>query len=106
MYIAVRADLTPTHQTIQAAHAAHEAGIRFGNPDDISSLVLCSVPDEEALRRAAASCSLKGIRNYVFVEDDFGDQATAFATEPISGETRKAFKKFPLWSPEHAESVE
>lgn len=94
----VREDLSITHQAIQAAHAAHEAGIRFGNPDDISSLVLCSVPNEEALRRAAAACSLKGIRNYLFEEDDFGDQATAFATEPISGEARKAFKKFPLWN--------
>lgn len=106
MYIAVRADLTPTHQTIQAAHAAHEAGIRFGNPDDVSSLVLCSVPNEEALRCAAEACSLNGIRNYVFEEDDFGNQATAFATEPISGSMRKFFKKLPLWSPEHAQAVE
>jgi len=65
--------------------------------------VFCTVPDEAALRVAAANCSLRGIRHYLWVEDDFGDQATAFATEPISGDARKAFKKFPLWSPEHEE---
>ena len=106
MYIVVRRDLSPTHQLVQACHAAHESGIRFGNPDDISSLVVCSVPDEAELRRAAANCSLRGIKTYVFEEDDFGNQATSFATEPISGDVRKAFKKFPLWTPEHAGSIE
>jgi hypothetical protein len=59
------------------------------------------VPNEAALRLAAATCGLKGIRQYLFIEDDLGYQATAFATEPLSGEKRKAFKKFPLWKPEH-----
>lgn len=69
---------------------------------------MCSVPDESALRHAATVCGLNGIRHYLFIENDLGDQATAFATEPISGETRKAFKKFPLWKPqyERAEKVE
>jgi hypothetical protein len=58
------------------------------------------VPNEAALRLAAATCGLKGISQYLFIEDDFGYQATAFATEPLSGEKRKAFKKFPLWKPE------
>jgi hypothetical protein len=66
---------------------------------------VCSVPDEDTLRQAAAACSLKGIRQYLFQERDLGDQATAFATEPISGEKRKAFKKFPLWKPDY-EKVE
>lgn len=99
MYIVVRTDLSPAHQLIQACHAAHEAGIRYGIPDDISSLVVCSVPDEAALRLAAATISLKGIKKHLFVEDDFGNQATAFATEPISGEKRRAFKNLPLWVP-------
>lgn len=58
------------------------------------------MPNEAALRVAAGACGLKGIRQYLFVEDDFGYQATAFATEPLIGEKRKAFKKFPLWKPE------
>ena len=69
---------------------------------------MCSVPDEFALHHAANICSLNGIRQYLFIEDDLGDQATALATEPISGEKRKAFKKFPLWKPgyEKAEKAE
>lgn len=63
--------------------------------------MVCSVPDEAALRQAAAACSLKGIRQYLFIESDLGDQATAFATEPVSGEQRRAFRKFPLWKPEY-----
>lgn len=66
-------------------------------------MVVCSVRDEKALRMAAADCSLRGIRLYLFEEDDFGNQATAFATEPISGEARRAFRKFPLWTPERQE---
>lgn len=101
----VREDLPPAHQLVQSAHAAHEAGIRYGNPDDISSLVVCSVADEAELRRAAADCLSRGIGHFLFFEEDLGGQATAFATEPITGATRKAFKKFPLWSPAREESV-
>ena len=68
--------------------------------------MLFSLPNEEALRAAAAACDQKGIRNYLFIESDLNDQATAFATEPISGQARKAFKKIQLWTPEHAESVQ
>lgn len=67
--------------------------------------MVCSVPNEAALRLAAAACGVKGIRQYLFIESDLNDQATAFATEPISGEKRKAFKKFPLWKPPY-EKVE
>lgn len=66
---------------------------------------MCSVPDEAALRQAAAACSLNGIRQYLFIESDLDNQATAFATEPISGEQRRAFRKFPLWKPQY-ETVE
>lgn len=70
--------------------------------------MVCSVPNEAALRQAAAACSLNGIRQYLFTESDLDNQATSFATEPISGATRKAFKKFKLWKPhyEKAESQE
>lgn len=44
---------------------------------------------------------MNGIRQYLFTESDLGDQATAFATEPISGEKRKVFRKFPLWKPDY-----
>jgi hypothetical protein len=62
--------------------------------------VLCTVPDEASLRQAAERIAARGIRHYMFVEDDFGDQATALATEPISGHARKIFAEYPLWKPE------
>jgi len=37
---------------VQSVHAAHEAGIRFGNPEVISSVVICTVPNEAALKEA------------------------------------------------------
>jgi hypothetical protein len=67
----------------------------------VSSFVVCAVPDEAALRQAAAVCSLNGIRQYLFIEPDLDNQATAFATEPISGDQRRAFRKLPLWKPEY-----
>jgi hypothetical protein len=69
-------------------------------------MVICSVRDEETLRLAAAKCQASGIRKCMFFEEDLDAQATAFATEPITGETRKFFKRFPLWTPEHAEAHE
>lgn len=36
----------------------------------------------------------------MFLEPDLGDQATALATEPISGELRKTLSKYPLWLPD------
>lgn len=63
-------------------------------------MVLCTVPDEEALKETSRRLEARGIRHYMFVEDDFGDQATALATEPISGAARRAFSNYPLWKQE------
>ena len=105
MYVIVRADLSPTHQLIQSVHAAHEAGILFGTRDQTSNMVVCTVPDEEALKDLAFKATIADIRIAVFEEDDFDNQATAFATEPITREKGRFFRKLPLWSPEHAEAV-
>jgi hypothetical protein len=68
-------------------------------------MVICTVPDEAALRRWADQTALQGIRNYLFEEDDFGDEATAFCTEPITGEARRFFRKLPLWAPEYEGAI-
>lgn len=60
-------------------------------------MVLCTVPDEEALNEVSSRLDARGIRHYTFVEDDLGDQATALATEPISGPLRKVLARYPLW---------
>lgn len=93
----IRKDLPPVHQLCQSIHAAHEAGIRFGNAEGISSLVVCSVPDEAALKEAQTKLEARGVKHYMFVEDDFGDQATALATEPLQGSRRRILSDYPLW---------
>ena len=60
-------------------------------------MVVCTVPNEAALREADERLGFRGIRTYMFVEDDFGDQATALATEPLSGSRRRALSEYPLW---------
>ena len=93
----VRTDLPENQQLVQAVHAAHEAGIRFGDPHRISSVVVCSVPDEDHLLRAKEKLDHFGIRSSVFIEPDMQNQSTALATEPIWGRLRKAFSNYPLW---------
>lgn len=84
----------------QAAHAAHEAGIRFGDPHCVSSIVVCPVDNEHELLKAQWRIARKGIRMYVFREPDIGGQATALATEPIAAGLRKVFSKYRLWLPD------
>lgn len=94
----IRADLTLPQQMVQAAHAAHEAGIYLAkSKEDVSYLVLCTVPDEEALRKAQYKLEARGIRTSLFIEPDLGDQATALASEPVSGRDRRPFSRYPLW---------
>jgi hypothetical protein len=95
--VVVRADLSIPQQLCQAVHAAHESGIRFGNPNDISSVVVCSVPDETSLLLEQEKVESKGIKTILFREPDINNQATAFATELIPSNYRKVFSKLVLW---------
>jgi len=54
-------------------------------------------PGEQSLIQAYEFLSHK-IKLVMFKEPDIGNQATAFASEPISGDHRRLFKKFKLWS--------
>jgi hypothetical protein len=99
-YVLVRKDLPLAQQLVQAVHAAHEAGIRFGDPERISSTVLCSVPDEPSLLQAKERLDSHGIKSSMFIEPDIGNKATALATEPLFGKARKVMSSFPLWGKE------
>ena len=80
---------------MQAAHACYEAARAV--PDSIrSNLVILSVDSEEDLLALLDEVESKGIRGSPFVEPDLGNITTAFATEPISGGSRKLFKDLPL----------
>jgi hypothetical protein len=97
MYAITRKDLSFPQQAVQAGHAAIEASRAFLHPaDEHPSLILCTMKGEEQLRRAADDLEKQGIRLKRFYEPDIGNQMTAFATAPLSGESRKALRKFQL----------
>jgi hypothetical protein len=59
-------------------------------------LVVCAVPDERALRQAHLSLQARGVRAAVFAESDLGNRLTALAAEPVAGDRRRLFRRFPL----------
>ncbi len=94
----MRADLGVPQQLVQAGHAALESGIHLAHTTErISSLVVCSVANEEALLKALDRIRFRGINVVLFREPDMNDEATALATEPLSGLARKVCSKYPLW---------
>lgn len=82
---------------MQAVHAAHEAGIRWGDSERIHSVVICEVPSEVALVSEAERLQRRGLDHYVFEEPDQGNQKTALATEPVEPQERRLFSRLPLW---------
>lgn len=84
-------------QLVQAAHAAHESGILFGDPaHPISSIVLIGVSGESELLAEYARL-LPQIPLVLFREPDLGDASTALATGPITGDDRRHFRRHKLW---------
>jgi len=96
MYIFVREDLPHAYQIVQAAHATHQAGIRFGKTDLPTHFVLIGVKDEEALRAIAMFLEYHQIDFEMFEEIDNDTGYTAIATKPLVGEERKPMKRFQL----------
>ena len=82
---------------VQACHACLEAGKSFhSNWIEPPHLVLCGVKTEESLYRCLDQLEEVGIRCQSFREPDRNDELTAIATEPVSGEQRRFFKKYRL----------
>lgn len=85
-------------QVCQIAHAAHEAGIHLSNEtEQISSIVVCSIPNEKELLKAMDRIEAHGVRVVLFREPDLNGEATALATEPIPSSERRKLCKYPLW---------
>ncbi len=101
VYVLIRTDISLEQQIVQASHAAVEAGFRFQPPaDDTASLIVCAVPDQQALERAARELQLRNIEHHMFFEPDFDMGHSALATRPIYGDERKAMRKYPLYRAE------
>ncbi len=93
----VREDLSLPQQAVQAIHAAIEATRTFLSPEETHPhVVLCTVPSEQALMRAMHRLSARDIQFKHFIEPDIGNEITALATAPLSGQDRKAFSNYPL----------
>jgi hypothetical protein len=93
--VLVRSDLPATQIAVQAAHAAIEASRQFllANSEH-PNLVLCGVGSEVRLLAAADHLFRNGVRHALFREPDRANEATALATEPLSGERRHALDRF------------
>lgn len=98
-YILVREDIPLHQQMVQACHAALEAGFAFDAPALTSSLIVCTVPNQEALLAAQARLTRYGIRSELFFEPDWEMGHSALASEPILDRKKRfAMKAYPLFS--------
>lgn len=98
LYAFVRSDLSPAQQAVQAAHAVLEAGVAFYDPQtqEHPHLIILSVKNERALIKASLKLSHCGYNFKEFREPDIGNELTAIACEPVSGDKRLFFQKYPL----------
>lgn len=91
----VREDLSLPQQTVQACHATVSAA-RLYLDTPVCNLIVCGVKNEQALHKARDHLASLGIKFESFVEPDIGNQLTALATEPVSGDVRKSLRKYQL----------
>jgi hypothetical protein len=97
-YVLLRQDLPLEQQIVQASHASYEAGFRFEQPAQTTSIILLSVPDRAALEAAAARLARYGIEHHMFFEPDFEMGHSALATRPLlSRKERHLMRKYPLF---------
>ena len=94
----IRKDLPVAQQLVQAAHAAHESGLHLcQDKSKVNYLIALEVSNEEKLLLARERLENRGIKSILFREPDRNDEATAICTEPILGNRRRIFSKYPLW---------
>jgi hypothetical protein len=85
---------------VQTAHACIEAARHFIPPQvEHPHLIILSADSELHLHKIKAKLEAEGIPHKGFYEPDMGNQLTALATAPISGQSRNFFKKYKLLNP-------
>jgi hypothetical protein len=105
MYVLVRKDLSPAQQVVQSCHAVAEAARSLLPPDpdqEHPHLIVCGVRDERSLWQSLDRLRRLGVRFHAFCEPDLGGQLTALATEPVFGDQRRLFRRFPLLTPQQS----
>jgi len=97
MYIFIREDLPHAYQIVQAAHATHQAGIRFGSTDVPTNFVLIGTKDQAELEAVALYLASHQIEFEMFFEPDHDTGYTAIATKPLYGDDRRPMRKFQIY---------
>ena len=94
----VRTDLSGPQIAVQATHAAIEVARNSLIPShfDHPSVILCGVDNKDKLQKCLDHIRSIGIICKAFHENDLGNELTAFATEPVSEEARRHFRKYQL----------
>jgi hypothetical protein len=93
-YLFIRKDLSIPQQLVQIAHAAHQAGHKFGAH---SHMCVFEVAGEHKLLDAATFLEEQDIPYQMFHETDIGEH-TAICTTPITGARRTPMRKFKMYS--------
>lgn len=90
-------DLPPVQQVVQACHASMEAARSFLPSGEVHpNVIVCGLPDEQALTLCVAHLAHLGVRHRTFCEPDLGGQRTAIATEPVPRVRKRLFRKYRL----------
>jgi hypothetical protein len=100
IYVLVRKDISIEQQLVQVGHAAREAALAFpAHPNEpIASVIVCEVPDRQALLDASGRLDDYGIEHSTFFEPDFGMGESALATRSVLlKKERYIFQKYPLY---------
>jgi hypothetical protein len=98
-------DISHPQQVVQASHACIESAKAFPlEKENIPNLVVFGVADENSLRQCAEDLDKNSIQYYIFIEPDCNNEATAIATEPVTGKTRRFFRNYQLLKGENSGS--
>ena len=94
----MREDLSPGQRAVQAVHAAVEMARHGLIPEGVEHphLVLLAVTSQRELLKAADRLDQAGILYRQFIEPDLDNAVTALCTGPLSGESRKHFRRYSL----------
>lgn len=83
---------------MQASHAALEAGLKDKHTyQQTSSIIIFQIPDEQNLKKELEYIQSLGIKCASFYEPYDNMGITAFATLPVTEDSRHFFKQYTLW---------
>lgn len=102
-YVFIRTDLPIPQQIVQAAHAAHNAGQRFG---EHSHIVLFGVSSVDHLVDVQSRLLYNNVESELFYDSDINNgEYTALVTAPLRGDERRLMKRYKLYRTPHDSNI-